>query len=96
MGGYQTVALAGMLPALGILCGLFTAGKGKPFPGRISRFKGFLAVAILVLFFSFALVGCGASSSAQNTPSGGGQVTLLVTGTSGAITQSTPVAITIN
>jgi hypothetical protein len=40
-------------------------------------------------------VGCGGTSNAQ-TPASGSQVTMTVTGTSGAITQSVPVTITIN
>jgi hypothetical protein len=41
-------------------------------------------------------VGCGGSSNAQTSTPTASQVTMTVTGTSGAITQSMPVTVTIN
>ena len=47
----------------------------------------------LLLLISLFAVGCGSNSKGQ---AAGSQVTLTVTGTSGAISQSAPVALTIN
>jgi hypothetical protein len=95
--GYHAAVFGGVLPALGMLAGVFTTRGRKLFPTRISRFAGLLGLLVAVAFFSVVLVGCGGSGSskAQNTPSAS-PLTLVVTGTSGAITQSTPVSVTIN
>ena len=47
----------------------------------------------LLLLISLFAVGCGSNSKGQ---AAGSQVNLTVTGTSGAISQSAPVALTIN
>jgi uncharacterized protein YcfL len=47
----------------------------------------------LLLLISMFAVGCGSSSKGQTPPS---QVTVMVTGTSGSLSHSTPVTITIN
>lgn len=95
-GGYHAAIFGGGLPALGMLASVFAARKRKLFPGKISRLTGLLGLLVVIAFASLALVGCGGSGSskASNTPTA--PLTLVVTGTSGAITQSTPVAITIN
>ncbi len=54
-----------------------------------------LGLLLFISLFSLFAVGCGGSSN-SNTQTPASQVTLTVTGTSGAITQSTPVTITIN
>lgn len=87
--------LAALLPGLGLFGTIFATRKRKP----LTR-KGVLSVRVfglllVVSLFSLLAVGCGGSSSAQ-TPQGGAQVTLTVTGTSGAITRSAPVTLTIN
>jgi hypothetical protein len=95
MGGYHMASLVGLLPALGLFGTVFTARKRK----ALSR-KSILSMKVFGLFLVISLislvaVGCG-GSSAQTSPPAGSQLTLTVTGTSGAITQSTPVTITIN
>jgi len=94
-GGYHTAALAGLLPTLGLLGTIFTARKRKPLTRKRSLSMGAFGLLLVISLFSLLAVGCGGSSNAQ-TPVLGSQVTLTVTGTSGAITQSTPVTITIN
>jgi hypothetical protein len=47
----------------------------------------------LLLVISMFALGCGSNSKGQTPAS---QVTLMVTGTSGSISHSTPVTITIN
>jgi uncharacterized protein (TIGR03118 family) len=95
MGGYHAAALVGLLPALGLFGTVFTSRKRKPLTRRPGLAMGCLGLLLVVSMFSLLAVGCGGSSNAQ-TPAAGSQVTLTVTGTAGAITQSTPVTITIN
>jgi hypothetical protein len=59
----------------------------------LTRLFGFVVVISL---FSLMAVGCGTGSNAQTPTTNPSQVTLTVTGTSGAIKQSTPVTVTIN
>ncbi len=47
----------------------------------------------LLLIISLFAIGCGSSSKGQGGPS---QVTVMLTGTSGSLSHSTPVTITIN
>jgi uncharacterized protein (TIGR03118 family) len=95
--GYHAAIFGGLLPGLGLLAIAFVTNKWKPVTrgGVLSaRIFGFLLVITL---FSLMAVGCGGGgSSTAQTPAAGSQVTLTVTGTSGAITQSAPVTITIN
>jgi hypothetical protein len=86
----------GLLPALGLFGTVFTTRKCK----TLSR-KGILSMKVfglllVISLISMSAVGCGGSSSSQTSQPAGSQLTLTVTGTSGAITQSTPVTITIN
>jgi uncharacterized protein (TIGR03118 family) len=94
--GYHAAALVGLLPALGLLGTVFTVRKRN-----LVNFKSGLAVKVfglllVISMFSLLAVGCGGSSNTPMSPPAGSQVTLTVTGTSGAITQSSPVTITIN
>lgn len=90
--GYHMAALVAMMPALGMFGTFFaTIKKRTRKSSPLTRLFGFLVVIAL---FSLMAVGCGTGSNAQ-TPANS-QVTLTVTGTSGAITQSTPVTVTIN
>jgi len=95
VGGYHMAALVGLLPALGLFGTVFMPGKRKPLTRKNSLAMRLLGLLFVISTLSLLAVGCGGSSNAQ-TPAAGSQVTLTVTGTSGAITQSTPVTITIN
>jgi uncharacterized protein (TIGR03118 family) len=96
MGGYHAAALVGVLPAMGLLATVFTTRKRKPLTRKSSLSVSILGLLLVISLFSLLAVGCGGSSNAQTSQPAGSQVTLTVTGTSGAITQSTPVTITIN
>jgi uncharacterized protein (TIGR03118 family) len=91
--GYGMVALAGLLPALGLFGTVFTTRKQKPLTRKSTQP---MRIFGLLLVISLLAVGCGGSSNAQTSQPAGSQVTLTVTGTSGAITQSSPVTINVN
>jgi uncharacterized protein (TIGR03118 family) len=95
MGGYHMAALVGLLPGLGLFGTVFTTRKRKPLSRRGSVAMRLFGLLLVISMFSLLAVGCGSSSGTQTTPAGS-SVTMTVTGTSGAITQSTPVTITIN
>jgi hypothetical protein len=83
--------MAALLPGLGLVGTLFTTGKRKPF-----RRKSILSMSILglLLLVSMFALGCGGGSSMGQTPAS--QITLMVTGTSGSLSHTTPVTIAIN
>jgi uncharacterized protein (TIGR03118 family) len=95
VGGYGAIGLAALLPGLGLFGTLFTTRKQKPLTRKSILSMRIFGLLLVVSLFSLLAVGCGGSSNAQTTPPAGSQVTLTVTGTSGAITQSTPVTISI-
>jgi len=94
--GYGMAALAGLLPALGLFGTVFTTRKRTPLTRKSSLSMGVFGLLLVISLFPLLAVGCGGSSNTQTGQTGPSQVTLTVTGTSGAITQSTPVTITIN
>jgi uncharacterized protein (TIGR03118 family) len=89
--GYSLPGVLTLLPGLGWFGTLLTTGKRKP----LTR-KSILSMSVLglLLVVSLFALGCGGSSSKQ-TPAAGSQVTLMVTGTSGSLSHSTPLTITI-
>jgi uncharacterized protein (TIGR03118 family) len=87
--------IAYILPGLGLLGTAFTARKRKPLARKSILSMRLLGLLLFVSLLSLFAVGCGSSRS-SNTQTPASQVTLTVTGTSGAITQSTPVTVTIN
>ena len=82
--------MAMLLPGLGLFGTLFTIRKRKPLTGKTTLWMGLLA---LVLLGSLVTLGCGGSSKQTMSTS---QATVMVTGTSGAISHTAPVTITIN
>jgi len=80
-----------LLPGLGLFGTVLTTRKRKPLASKSILWMSVLGLLLLV--FSFTL-GCGGGNSKQQTPNS--QVTLMVTGTSGALSHTTPVTITIN
>jgi uncharacterized protein (TIGR03118 family) len=97
VGGYAMTGFAALLPGLGLFGTVFATRKRKPLTRKSILSMKVFGLFLVVSLFSLLAVGCGGgSSNAQTTPPAGSPVTLTVTGTSGSITQSTPVAITIN
>jgi hypothetical protein len=78
------------LPGLGLFGTVFATRKRKPLTRKSILFMSVLSLLIFISLFS---VGCGSGSKAQAPAS---QATLMVTGTSGAITHSSAVTININ
>jgi uncharacterized protein (TIGR03118 family) len=87
--------VAYLLPGLGLF-GTAFAGRKKLAAGKRVMAMRAMGLVILVSVLSLLAVGCGSNnSSAKTAPtSQATQVTLMITGTSGAITQST--ALTVN
>ena len=88
--GHNVPGLATLLPGLGLFGILLTPRKRKHVTCKSILSMRVLGLLLLISLFA---VGCGSNSKGQ---AAGSQVTLTVTGTSGAISQSAPVALTIN
>jgi hypothetical protein len=84
-----------LLPGLGLLCTVLTTRKQKLLVRKSILSMRALGFLIFIALFSLFAAGCGSSKSAT-TQTPAPQVTLMVTGTSGAVTQFSPVTITIN
>lgn len=91
-GGYGGGAALALLPGLGLF-GMVFSLRGRKFAARKSTSLLLMTgLALLVVGTSFT-VACG-SSSKSTTPTQN-QATLMITGTSGAISHSIPVNITV-
>jgi uncharacterized protein (TIGR03118 family) len=92
-GGYHS--LGGMfllLPGLGVLGTVLTIRRRQFFRGKNILATTVLGVAIVVSLFA---LGCGSSSSNKMSPPPA-QVNIMVTGTSGAISHTAAIAVTIH
>ena len=89
-GGYPYVAA--LLPGLGLFGVLLTTNRREPFTRH--RLMGMGILSLLLLGSLFTL-GCG-SSSGKQPPVASQTTTLTVTGTSGALSHSVPVSVTVN
>jgi uncharacterized protein (TIGR03118 family) len=96
-GGYHAGIVGGVLPALGLFGGAFATRRRKRLAGRQRRLTAAFGFILLlgVSMLSLWAAGCGGGSSNPSQPNAS-QVTLTVTGTAGAITQSAPVTVTVN
>jgi hypothetical protein len=84
---------ATLLPGLGLFGTLLTPRKRRPLVRKSILFTSVLGLLLLVSLFT---LGCGSSSTSSKGQMSASQVTLTVTGTSGAISHSTPVTISVN
>jgi len=99
---FITPGFMGLLSGLGLFGAVLVSRNRKtPSARRVSPIR-VLALPLCMAMVGLFAVGCGTtgsgtgtSGSTNNNPASQ-QVTLTVTGTSGAITQSTPVTVTIN
>jgi hypothetical protein len=83
-----------LLPGLGLFGTLLTTRKRKPLTRKSIAWMSLLG---LMLFVSLFALGCGGGSSNSNTPPPSSQqVTVMVTGTSGSLSQTAAVTVSIN
>jgi hypothetical protein len=82
-----------LLPGLGLFGTLLTTGKRKLLTRK--SIVGTSVLGLLLLVSLFAL-GCGGSNSNKQTTPVSQQVRVMVTGTSGSLSQSTAVTVTVN
>jgi len=80
------------LSGLGLVGAVFAGRRNKRTASDWKKIAGFTGLGMLVLLTLFA-VGCGGTGS--STMNGKQTVTVMVNGTSGGITHSTPVTLTI-
>jgi len=91
--GYAVSGMMSWLPLSGLgMLGMVFANRRKPFVKAANRtlWTGVLCLVALGTAFT---IGCGGGSTNAKTPSSA--VTVMVTGTSGAISHSVPVMLTI-
>jgi len=92
VGGYSSVGVMGiLLPGLGLFGTFLTTRRRKP----VTR-NSILRVSALGLLLLILLIALGCGGSSNNKPGPIGQANLIVKGTSGSISHSSVVAITIN
>jgi uncharacterized protein (TIGR03118 family) len=90
-------SLGVLLPGLGLFGTVLTTRKRKPLTRKSIQSMRVLGLLLFISLCSMVAVGCGGSTSGNsNTQTPTSQATLTVTGTSGSITQSAPLTITIN
>ena len=87
--GYSLIG-AGFLPGLGLF------GSAFAFRKRLTRGVFWTSALGLLLAVSLFTLGCGGSSSSSKAQMSASQVTLMVTGTSGTLSHTAPVTVTIN
>jgi uncharacterized protein (TIGR03118 family) len=91
--GYGLSSMAMLLPGLGLFGTVFATRKRKPGSHKSILWTSVLGLLLVVSLFT---LGCGGGNSSMTQTPSNSQVTLMVTGTSGALTHTTPVAITID
>ena len=91
-GGYGGIGMA-LLSGLGLFGTMFTTRGRKLAVEKGNRLLLMAGLALLVTGMTFT-IACGSNNSTHQTPPTG-QATLMVTGTSAAITHSVPVSVTV-
>jgi len=87
--GYSLIG-AGLLPGLGLFGSALATRK------RLTRGVFWTSALGLLLVVSMFTLGCGGSSSSSKAQMSATQVTLKVTGTSGSLSHTAPVTVTVN
>lgn len=91
--GYSLPGMVALMPGLGLFGTLITTRKRKSFTRKSIVGMSLLSLVLLVSLFA---LGCGGSNSNKPIPPTSGQATVMVTGTSGALSHSSAVTVTIN
>jgi len=89
--GYSVLSMGALLPGIGIFGTVLTTRKRKSLTRRSILSMGLLGLLLLISMFS---LGCSSSNTKGQTPAS--QLTLMVSGTSGSLSHSAPVTITVN
>jgi uncharacterized protein (TIGR03118 family) len=82
-----------LLPSLGLFGTLFTTRKRKLLGRKSVLWTNVLGLLLVISVFT---LGCGSNSTSSKGQTLASQVTLTVTGTSGALSHSTPLTVNIN
>ena len=88
--GYRSLGMGMLLPGLGLFGTLLTTGKRRPVALKSILSTGAMGLLLVVSLFA---AGCSNASKGQTLAS---QVTVTVRGTSGALSHTAPVSITVN
>ena len=91
--GYSLPGMVALMPGLGLFGTLITTRKRKLLDRK--NMVGVSLLGLLLVISLFAL-GCGGSNSNKPTTPASGQATVMVTGTSGSLSHSSAVTVTIN
>jgi uncharacterized protein (TIGR03118 family) len=91
--GYSVPAMAALLPGLGLFGTVLATRKRNPLARKNILFTSMLGLLLLISLFA---LGCGSNSNNKSTTPASQVVNMTITGTSGSITQSSVVAITVN
>jgi hypothetical protein len=83
-----------MMPGLGLFGTFFTARKKKPL--NLKNMVRMSLLGLLLVISLFALGCSGSNSSNKPTTPASQQATVMVTGTSGSLSQSSAVTVSIN
>jgi hypothetical protein len=85
--------VAFLMPGLGVFGTLLTSRKRKPLMRKSIRWMSLLGLTLVISLFA---LGCGGNNSNKPTAAASQQATVMVTGTSGSLTHSSAVTVTIN
>jgi uncharacterized protein (TIGR03118 family) len=93
--GYSMTSMGLLLPSLGLFGTIFTTRKRKLFTRKSVVGTSLLGLLLLASLFT---LGCGGSksSSTNNPGTPGSQATVMVTGSSGSLSHSSAVTVTVN
>jgi len=91
--GYNAPRMGLLLPGLGLFGTLITTRKKKLLNRKSMIGTSVLGLLLLVSLFS---LGCSSSNSSKPTTPASQQATVMVTGTSGSVSHSAAVTVTIN
>jgi uncharacterized protein (TIGR03118 family) len=92
--GYILPGMAALMPGLGLFGTFLTTRKRKPLTRKRTRWVSLLGLLLVVSLFA---LGCGGSNNSNKpaTPASQ-QATVMVTGTSGSLSHSSAVTVTVN
>jgi uncharacterized protein (TIGR03118 family) len=91
--GFSVPGMIAVLPGLGLFGTFLTTRKRRPLTRKSI---GWMSLLGLLLFVSLFALGCGGGSNSTTPPPSSQQTTVMVTGTSGSLSQTAAVTVSIN